>query len=143
MSAGFVPPDSWTEISGQLRTSGSCVLSALGFGTITFQPTSANQRWVVSSVVVSTNQPSLATVIPYCTPALNTTDYTQMSQGNQWGTSWTGNNDTFSGDADVGQCDFLGVLFYPPPGATLAQVALLAGVTCTAIVSGTRYTRRR
>lgn len=142
MSAGFVPPAHWTETAGQLKQTGNAVLNAAGMGTVSFSPVSASQRWVAGKVVVSTNQPATAVVIPYATLALNTTDFTTLSQGFQRGTSWAGNNDNFSGSLDIGPCDFLSVLFYPPPGSTPAQVAQLAGVIATAVLTGTSYTRR-
>lgn len=140
--AGFVPPPHWTEVASQLKTSGSATLNSGGTGTVSFSPDHANQRWVLRNVVVTTNQAATATVIPYATLALNTTDITQLSQGNQRGTSWTGNNDQFSGSLDVGPCDYVSVLFYPPPGATGSQIAALSGVIATAVITGTKYTRR-
>jgi hypothetical protein len=142
MTAGFIPPPHWTETAGQLKQTGNVTLNAEGIGTVTFSPVNANQRWVVSQVVVSTNQAALAVVVPYATLALNTVDYTTLSQGFQRGTSWAGNNDNFSGSLDVGPCDFLSVLFYPPPGSSPTQVDELAGVIATVVLTGTSYTRR-
>jgi hypothetical protein len=142
MTAGFVPPPNWTETATQLKTSASVTLDATGSGTVMFTPNNANQRWVVTTVVLSTNQAATATVVPYATLALNTNDITTMSQGNQQGTSWAGNNDQFRGALDVGPCDNMSVIFYPPPGATSGQIADLAGVIATAVVTGTKYTRR-
>lgn len=143
MVSGFIPPPAWTEVASQLRVSGSAVLNSAGIGTVSFSPDNANQRWVINSVVVSTNQAVAAQTVPQCTLALNTTDYTQLSQGNARGTSWSGNNDTFNGAVDVGPCDFVSLLFYPPPGSSSGQIAALAGVTAYAVVTGTKYTRRR
>lgn len=142
MTAGFVPPGHWTETASQLRKSGQVKLDAGGKGTLSFDTDSANQRWVVTSVVITTNQNATATVVPQCTLALNTTDISQLSAANQRGTSWSGNNDTFSGTVDVGPCDFLSLMFFPPPGSTGAQIALLAGVIANVVVNGTKYTRR-
>lgn len=139
---GFTPPGHWTETASQLRTSASVTLNSAGSGAVSFSPDSGNQRWVISRVVVSTNQAAAATTVPYCTLALNTTDITQMSQGNQRGTTWSGNNDGFSGEVDVGPCDFVSLLFYPPPGSTAGQIAALSGVIATAVLTGTKYTRR-
>lgn len=140
MTAGFTPPDHWTEVPSQLRKSGSVMLDANGKGSVSFSSDHANQRWVVTGVNVSTNQAANATVVPYATGALNTTDISQMSPGNQLGTSWDGNNDVFAGPPfDVGPADFYSVLFYPPPGQSGTP---LAGVIATAIVTGTKYTRR-
>lgn len=139
MTAGFVPPDHWTEVPARLRKSLTTQLDANGRGTVTFDTDHANQRWVITSVFVSTNQPSQSTLVPYATSALNTTDISQMSPGNQFGQSWTGNNDTFTGPIDVGPCDFYSVIWGPPTGQSGAP---LAGVIATAVVQGTKYTRR-
>lgn len=141
-TAGFLPPDHWTETATQLTARGSVTLDANGNGVLTFSPDHANQRWVVTTVIPSTNQLSTASVVPYATGALNTTSLSQMSPGNQLGTSWDGNNDTFGGPPfDVGPCDFYSVLFYPPPGQAGAA-AVLAGVVASVIVKGTKYGRR-
>jgi hypothetical protein len=147
MTAGFIPPATWTETAVQLKTSQSVTLNAAGVGTVSFSPDHANQRWVIGGsgvpgIVVATNQAAAASVVPFCTLALNTTDITQLSAGNQRGTSWSGNNDVFSGAIDVGPCDYVSLLFYPPPGSSPAQIAVLSGVIATAIVTGTKYTRR-
>lgn len=140
--AGFTPPPHWNETAGLLKTSASVTLNAAGNGVVSFSPDSANQRWVIEEINVFTNQDATATVVPYATTALNTTDVSTMSQGNQRGTSWSGNNDTFTGELDVGPCDFASVLFYPPPGSTAPQIAALAGVIATAVLTGAKYTRR-
>lgn len=140
--AGFIPPAHWTEIAGLLHDSQTATLSSAGLATLIFTPNSGNQRWVLSNVLVSTNQAATATVVPYATLALNTTAFSTMSPGNARGTSWAGNNDQFRGYLDVGPCEFCSLLFYPPPGATAGQIAALAGVTATVVISGTRYTRR-
>lgn len=144
MSGGFTPPSAWTETPSQLTRSGQVTLNASGTGYISFGSDSANQRLVVTSVIVSTNQPATAIVVPYATLALNTTDITQLSASNQRGTSWTGNNDTFGGSPslDVGPMDFVSVIFYPPPGSTPQQIAALSGVIANAVIQGTKYTRR-
>ena len=139
MTAAFVPPAHWAEAASQLKISGSVTLDSNGNGTVQFTPVNANQRWVVLAVLVSTNQAAVATVVPYATLALNSGDIATMSQGNQQGTSWAGNNDQFRGGLDVGPCDNVSVLFYPPPGQSGTP---LAGVIATAVVTGTRYTRR-
>jgi hypothetical protein len=138
MSAGWLPPATWTETQAQLRKTGSCTLDANGNGVIIFDPDNARQRWVVTSVVVSDNQSATSTVIPVATVALNTTALSTMSSGNQRGATWSGNQDTFQGSLDVGPCDFMAVLFSPPPGT---GGSALAGVICTAIVTGTKYGR--
>jgi hypothetical protein len=143
MVAGFIPPDAWTETATQLRTSGQVTLGANGSGSLSFTPDSSNQRWVITSVVNATNQSATALCVPWATLALNTTDITQMSQGNQRGTTYNGAQNTFSGAMDVGPMDFVSVLFYPPAGASSAQIAALVGVICSVVISGTKYTRRK
>ena len=136
------PPDHWTETETQLKKYQSVTLNASGLGTIIFEPDNARQRWVVSSVVVTTNQSGVATTIPVATLAINTVSFATMSQGNQRGASWSGNQDTFAGILELGAADFLTVMFTPPPGSTGAQIATLSGVIASAIVTGTKYTRR-
>jgi hypothetical protein len=147
-----------TEIEGQLHQAGQVVLDASGNGVLTFTPGSARQRWVVKSVVVSTNQAATATAVPVATVARNTVTLDTMSQGHNHGQSWSGNQDTFAGAIDVGPCDSLSVLFSlaPGQGASGAGADLftdlftdvfgvptaLAGVIGYATVTGTRYTRR-
>jgi hypothetical protein len=128
-----------TEIQAQLRKSGSVTLNSSGNGVITFDPDNARQRWEVTSVVVKTNQAANATVVPVATVALNTSDISVLSAGNNRGQSWSGNQDTFAGLTDVGPCDTLTVGFSPAPGQSGAS---LAGVIATAVVTGTKFTRR-
>jgi hypothetical protein len=131
-----------SETAGHLYVSGQVKLDSSGNGVLTFDPSNARQRWVVSSIVVSTNQAATATVVPVATVCRNTTQVSTLSQGNNRGQSWSGNQDTFAGEIDISAADFLSVLFSPPPGATSPQIAALAGVIAYATVTGTRYTRR-
>jgi hypothetical protein len=142
MTAGFIPPAHWGETASQLRKSGQVTLNAAGLGVLTFETDNSNQRWVITQVVVNTNQPAAAITVPQCTLALNTTDISQLSQGNTRGTTYSGNNDTFSASVDVGPMDYASLLFFPPPGSTAAQVTALAGVIAGATVQGVKYTRR-
>ena len=127
------------EVQGQLKKSGQVTLDANGNGTVTFQPDSAWQRWVISGVVVYTSQDATATVVPMASTAINGTDLTQVSPGNIMGQSWSGNQDTFQGETDVGPCDFFAVMFTCPPGQ---DPTTLAGVVATAIITGDKFTRR-
>lgn len=126
------------EISSQLKVSGSVTLAAAG-GVLFFSPDHANQRWEVTSIVVSTNQAATATTIPYATVAINSPQLGLMSPGNQRGASASGNQDTFGGSTDVGPCDELDIHFTPPPGQSGTP---LVGVIASAVVTGTKYTRR-
>lgn len=127
------------ETQGLLTKTGQVTLNANGNGVLTFDPDNGSQRWEVTSVVVTTNQSSLATTVPVATLAINTISLSTMSPGNQRGTTWSGNNDTFRGQIDIGAADFLTVLFYPPQGSSGTP---LAGVIATAVVTGAKYTRR-
>lgn len=131
------------EIEGLLKKSGSVTLDATGNGVLTFDPDNSNQRWEITSVVNSTNQAATATVIPVATVAVNTTTFATMSAGNQRGATWSGNQDTFRGTLHVGGADYLTILFSPPAGATAPQIAALAGVIASAVITGSKYTRRR
>lgn len=128
-----------TELSGQLKKSGQVTLNANGIGVLIFAPEHANQRWEVDSVVVFTNQAATATTVPNVELALNTVDPATMSAGNSQGSTWNGNQETFSGRINVGECDFLAVLFTPPAGALGSA---LAGVIGSARLDGTKYSRR-
>jgi hypothetical protein len=131
----------WTsEIPSDLKKSKQVTLDSGGNGVILFDPDHGNQRWEVTRIVVGTNQNATASVIPYVTPAVNTTSLATLSAGNQRGAaSWSGNNDVFTGLIDVGPCDFLSIIFSPPKGQS---GAVLAGVIGFAIVTGTKYTKR-
>lgn len=131
------------EIDGELKKSGSVTLDSNGLGVLTFDPDNANQRWEVTSIVTFTNQNATATVVPVATVALNTVSLKTLSPGNARGATWSGNQDTFTGKLNVGPSDFLTISFSPRTGATSTQIATLAGVIASVVVTGTKYTRRR
>lgn len=127
------------EIESQLKKSGQVTLDANGRGILIFDPDNARQRWEVTEVVVKTNQNAAATTVPFVQLALNTVDVTTMSDGNARGRSWNGNQETFTGMEDVGPCDSFAVIFMPPVGVS---GTLITGVICSAVVTGTKFTRR-
>lgn len=127
------------ETSTLLKKSGTVTLDANGNGVLTFDPDNARQRWEIASVIVSTNQLATATVVPLVTLAVNSTQMATMSPANQRGASWNGNQDTFTGQIDIGPCDFVSVIFGPPAGTSGTP---MAGVLATAILTGTKFTRR-
>ena len=131
--------DAISETAGQLLQAGQVKLDSSGNGVLIFEPSNARQRWVVSSVTVSTNQAATATTVPVATVAKNTTAAGTLSQGNNRGQSWSGNQDTFAGEIDISPADFLSILFSPAPGQSGSP---LSGVIAYATVTGTRYTRR-
>lgn len=129
-----------SEIPGDLKKSMQASLDATGNTVIIFGPDHANQRWEVTAVEVHTNQAATATLVPNAVPALNTTSFATLSAGNRRGAAtWSGNNDIFRGLIEVGPCDFLSILFYPPVGQSGAP---LSGVIASAVVTGTKYTKR-
>lgn len=133
------PPAHWAESQSQLKKSGSVTLNSSGQGTIYFDPDTARQRWVVSRVVVTTNQAFNAGTVPTVDLALNANDVVTMSDGNRLGATWSGNQDTWEGEIDVGPADFLSVIFGPPTGQAGTS---LVGVICTAVITGVKYNRR-
>jgi hypothetical protein len=132
-------PAGIVETQTLLKKSATVTLDANGNGVITFDPDNARQRWEVTSLVSSTNQVAIATVVPVVTLAMNTPSLATMSQGNQRGSSWNGNQVTFQGEIDVGPCDFLSVIYSPPAGTVGTP---LAGIQATAVVTGSKFTRR-
>ena len=137
---GWQPPADWVESQAQLKKSGTVKLNASGQGTIYFDPDSARQRWVVNTVIVSTDQVFSAGTVPTVTLGLNSNDIVTMSDGNQLGATWSGNQDTYRGEIDVGPADFLSVIFAPPTGQPGTS---MSGVNCTAVITGVKYNRRR
>lgn len=136
---GWQPPDHWREQQGQLKKNGTVTLNSTGQGTIFFQPDSARQRWVIDRIVVTTNQAFSAGTVPTVTLAVNSIDITTMSDGNQQGQTWSGNQDTWEGSIDIGSADFFSVIFAPPTGQAGTS---LNNVICAAAVYGVKYTRR-
>lgn len=133
-------PAAWSEVASGLGKAATVTLNGLGQGTIEFITDSANQRWEVGSVVVSTNQPATATVIPVVNLGLNASQFASLTLTGQRGATWSGNQDTWSGGTvDVSPTDSFAVVFAPPPGTSGSP---LAGVIASAVVTGTKYTRR-
>lgn len=123
-----------TEASGVLKRSDSVVLDSNGNGTINFSPQHARQRWEVTAVVVFTNQGSTQIPIPQANVLINGVSFgsaTVTSPGQSLGSSWSGSKDTFSGNASVGPCDQMEVVF----------TGGVPGTRAFANVAGTYYTR--
>lgn len=138
----WVPPAHWDESQTQLKKTGSVTLDANGNGVIIFDPDNGHQRWVVNTVIVSTNQAQAATVVPVVNIAINTTTYSTVSPGNLLDGTWSGNQDTFTGSIDISPCDFLSIIFRPGNSASASQIASLSGVVATAVVHGVKFNRR-
>lgn len=135
----WTPPQHWQESQSQLKKSATVTLNSSGQGTVYFSADSARQRFVVNSIVVRTNQAFNAGTVPTVDVALNSNDVLTMSDGNRLGATWSGNQDTWEGEIDVGPCDNLSVIFGPPSGQAGTS---LVGVICTAVITGVKYTRR-
>lgn len=125
------------EVEGELHKGGSVVLTAGGAGlpgdstpggVIILQPANAHQRWVVTEVDVSTNQGPTQIPVPTAEVFVNG----QLSRMNSRGATWSGNQDSFTGNVKVGPCDYLQIVF---TGGIL-------GSTASAVVEGNYYTRR-
>ena len=124
-----------TEVSGQLKQSSSIMLDANGNGAIYFTPNNSHQRWEISSVVVSTNQGPTNIPIPTAEIFINGVSFGTTivtSTGQSLGATWSGNQDSFSGKADVGPCDSLAIVF----------TGGIAGTMAFSNIRGTYYTRR-
>lgn len=122
-------PAAANEVESILKKTGQVTLDSNGNGTIIFDPDSANQRWEIHNVVVSTNQSSTTT--PYPTAEIFIGSPT--SPGNSKGATWTGNQDTFSGDVPMNAAEEMFVVF---TGGVVGSVAF-------ARVTGFKYTRVR
>lgn len=116
-----------SEIQGLLNKSGSVILDSNGDGTIDFSVDNAWQRWEVESVVVSTSQPS--STPPYPTAEVFAGP---ISPAFSQGATWTGNQDTFTGIADVDDGTDLHVVF----------TGGIPGTTAIARVHGKKITER-
>lgn len=125
----------YTETQSGLRKSGSAVLDASGNATIPFSTENARQRWEITSVVVATSQAATATPVPQAGIYVNgvyTGAAATTSAGGSEGVTWSGSQDVFTGQTDLGPCDQLAVVF----------TAGIPGTTAYANLRGTKYTRR-
>jgi hypothetical protein len=113
----------WVQ-QGTVRRRKSVTLDSNGNGTVSFGVDwSSNHKWVINSVIVATNQSP--TTAPYPTATV----YVGGQQvGVSEGATWTGNQDTFSGVAEM-TADDLNVAF---TGGVPGSVA-------TAIIEGDSY----
>ena len=116
------------EVTGRLKKAGKVTLDSNGNGTVTLGPDNAWQRWDVTGIVVKTSQSATSTPVPQAEVFVNAT----TSPANSEGATSSGNNDTFNGATEVGPADNLNIVW---SGG-------ISGSVATAIVTGTRYTRR-
>lgn len=110
----------------KLRESSSALLDASGNGTLSFRVPSW-QRWRVTEVVVSTDQPAGSTPVPTSNTYLNGTDPAYLEGG------------TRDGDLDVGHG-----LIEADPGDVIYQVFSggIPGSTAFTGIRGTKETTR-
>lgn len=114
----------WQRI-GTVRRRGSVTLDSNGNGTITFGVTySANHKWVISDVILSTNQSQTTAPYPTVTAYLG-----GQQAGVSEGATWTGNQDTMRGPIEMTAADDL----------TVAFTGGVAGSVGTAIIEGDSY----
>lgn len=114
------------EVQGYLNEAGKVTLDSNGNGTVDFSVDNAWQRWDIREIVVSTNQAS--NQIPYPTAEVFAGP---ISPAFSQGASWTGNQDTFTGEVKIDQGNDLHVVFSGGIPGTIATVR----------VHGNRYTR--
>jgi hypothetical protein len=115
-------PD-WHKI-GPRRKRASVTLDGSGNGSVSFDADSANHKWVISSVILSTSQAQ--TTAPYPTA---TTYLTGQQIGVSEGASWIGNQDVMEGTVELGPCESF----------TVAFTGGVAGSVATAIAEGDSY----
>ena len=111
-----------TEVSGILKRSGMVTLDSNGNGVISLSPQNSRQRWIVTGVFVTTNQGQTAIPVPIATVSLNGVHFGRsiaISPGASISASWSGNQDTFTGNLDVGPCDQLQIIFQSGIPATI------------------------
>lgn len=113
----------WQHV-GQRRKRASVTLDASGNGSVTFDADSANHKWVITDVILATNQAQ--TTAPYPTA---TTYLAGQQIGVSEGASWIGNQDVLQGRIELGPCDTL----------TVAFTGGVAGSVATAIAEGENY----
>jgi hypothetical protein len=113
----------WVK-QGSVRRRQNVTLDGNGDGTITFGVDwSANHKWIITSLLVSTTQ--APTTAPYPTA----TAYLGGQQvGVSEGATWTGNQDIFTGTAEMGADELYVVWTGGVPGSV-----------ATAIIEGDSY----
>ena len=113
----------WRNV-GTYRNRKSVTLDASGNGSVTFDVRSSNQRYVITDIVVSTNQAVTQTPYPTATiyegPA-------PVAAGLADGASWTGNQDVFRGR----------FLIDAGTDLTVAFTGGVVGSVATAVIQGT------
>lgn len=113
----------WQRI-GTVRRRASVKLDGSGNGTVTFDVTySSNHRWVISDVIVATDQSQ--TSPPYPTA---TAYYGGQQVGVSEGATWTGNQDIMRGSIEM-TAETLSVAF----------TGGLAGSVATAVIEGDSF----
>lgn len=110
--------------TGSVRRRKSVTLDGNGNGTVTFGVDwSANHKWVITALIVATNQSPTTAPYPTATAYLG-----GQQVGVMEGATWTGNQDTFLGETEM-TCDDLNVAF----------TGGVAGSVATAIIEGDSY----
>ncbi len=79
--------------SGEVSRAKQVTLDGSGNGTLNFDVGSANERWIIDAVLVSTDQAQ--TTAPY--PQVTVYENGQQQAGLATGASWIGNQDVLKG----------------------------------------------
>jgi len=111
-------------LQGTVRRRSSAILDGSGNAELDFDVFTANTRWVITDVLVLTDQPQTQAPYPTVTIYLG-----GLQQGQAEGASWTGNQDIFRGKLEMTACDTLRVQF----------VGGLAGSRATVTIEGENY----
>lgn len=112
---------------GIVRRRKAVTLDGSGNGSVTFGVDwSSNHKWVISDIVVATNQPQTTAPYPTATAYLG-----GQQVGVSEGATWTGNQDVMRGEVEM-TCDDL----------TVAFTGGLAGSVATAVLEGDSWLMR-
>jgi len=116
----------WVQ-QGIVRRRKSVKLDGSGNGTITFGVDwSSNHKWVVSDIIVATNQPPTTAPYPTATAYLG-----GQQVGVSEGATWTGNQDVMRGEVEMTADDLI-----------VSFTGGLAGSVATAVLEGDSYLLR-
>jgi hypothetical protein len=110
--------------TGLVHRRASVVLDANGNGSVSFDVSSANHKWILDTIVVNVSG-ALPATFPQAVIYVGGQPQAGLSQGG----TWLGGQQTFQGSITMGAADTLTVQF--TGGAP--------GATATAILDGTGY----
>lgn len=106
-------------LQGKVRRRSSAKLDASGNAELDFDVYTSNTRWIITDVLVLTDQPQTQAPYPTVTIYLG-----GLQQGTAEGASWTGNQDIFRGKLEMTACDTLRVQFTGGLPGSVATVTI-------------------